>query len=289
MKWGVFVLAFVLAGSAHAQNSDISGADFTSGKANGRLAGLGRQAQVADKRLVITAPQHWHAQIAAAVKAGGNAEIVLRDGFYENVLVRVEDKAPEPAKPEVAAAPAAAPATRVERPSDPVRAPTPVTQAPPAATPAPRAPVTPPPAPAPAPAPEPAPVAAAPVATPPPAPPVAAPAAPVAEEAEPEADAAPATAAPAGPFVAAEPGDLSPVRTFLEKQYNGGRRITDRVEPNALEIGDLIYTGDGAAVVVRRDRGALRRFWLEGPIDLKQSGVSSEGRNKYRLHRASMR
>ena len=48
--------------------------------------------------VVVTAPQEWHAKIAAKIRAGGSADVVLRDGFHENVLVRVENKPAEPAK-----------------------------------------------------------------------------------------------------------------------------------------------------------------------------------------------
>ena len=95
------LLMAMLASSASAQqNTDISAEQFTSGAANAKLSALGRQAAASGKRLVVTAPQHWHAQIAAKIRAGGNADVVLKDGFYETVLVRIEDKAAEPAKPE---------------------------------------------------------------------------------------------------------------------------------------------------------------------------------------------
>ncbi|HSS07894.1 MAG TPA: hypothetical protein VLK83_12250 [Rhodanobacteraceae bacterium] len=80
------------------QNVDISGTDFQSGAGDAKLATLGRQAATSGKRIVVTAPQEWHGKIAAKIRAGGAADVVLRDGFYENVLVRVEDKAAEPPK-----------------------------------------------------------------------------------------------------------------------------------------------------------------------------------------------
>lgn len=295
MKRGVFVLAMVFAGGALAQqNTDISGADLDSGAADARLAGLGRQAQASGKRLVITAPQHWHGRIASAIRAGGSADIVLRDGFYESVLVRIEDKPaeppkPEPARPEPAPVVRAAPA--VERPAAPASRPPPPAPAPaqtapvrPAAT-APAVPSEPPPR-----TPEPVPQPAVPPPSPPPAPIVE-----VQSEPEPEAEPAADTSADAqaeaasGPFLATEPGDVTPDRVFLEKQYNGGKRITTTIQPKELEIGDVIYTGQGAAVVVRRDRNTLLRYWLVGEIDLRQTGISTEGRNKYRLQRQSVR
>jgi len=295
MKRGVFLLAMVFAGSALAQqNTDISGTDLNSGAADARLAGLGRQAQASGKRLVITAPQHWHGRIASAIRAGGSADIVLRDGFYESVLVRIEDKPVEPPKPEPAPVVRTPPA--VERPAAPVSRPPP----PPAPAPARAAPVRPvatapavvpsePPPRTPEPAPQPV---REPVAPPPPSPP---PIVEVPSEPEPEAEPAADTSADAqaeaasGPFLATEPGDVAPDRVFLEKQYNGGKRITATIQPKELEIGDVIYTGQGAAVVVRRDRTNLLRYWLVGEIDLRQTGISTEGRNKYRLQRQSVR
>jgi hypothetical protein len=37
------------------------------------------------------------------------------------------------------------------------------------------------------------------------------------------------------------------------KNYNDGKRIAQRIEVPALKRADLIYTGKGAAVVVRRE------------------------------------
>jgi hypothetical protein len=90
-------------------------------------------------------------------------------------------------------------------------------------------------------------------------------------------------------FVAAEPGDLSPSRTSLEKLYNDARRIKETITPDRLIPGDVIYLGNGAAVVVRRDRPLLLRFWLEGTLDLGQSALEAEGRNKVRVIGARVR
>ncbi|MEO7199244.1 MAG: hypothetical protein ABIY56_03405, partial [Dokdonella sp.] len=90
----------LLSGTAAAQqNIDISAEEFASGSADQKLSALGREAATSGKRLVVTAPEHWHAQIAGKIRAGGKADLVLKDGFYETVLVRVEAK-PEPPKPE---------------------------------------------------------------------------------------------------------------------------------------------------------------------------------------------
>ena len=57
LKRLILASALAAAGSASAQeNTDISGANFQSGKADGTLATLGKQAAASGSRLVITAP-----------------------------------------------------------------------------------------------------------------------------------------------------------------------------------------------------------------------------------------
>ncbi|MEO8011433.1 MAG: hypothetical protein ABI650_07310 [Dokdonella sp.] len=273
------MLSLLLAGNAWSQQSmDISEKDLGTSAAQSRLSALARQAEITGGRVVVTAPQHLHAQIAAALRAGGSSEVVLKDGFYENVLVRIEEKAEEAPQPEVRPA---APAPR--------SAPAPVRAAP-AANPAPvAAPAQPQRAPEPAPAPE---VEA----TPPPLPPVvddamATPPSsePVAAPSVEEAGSAAADVSPSNVFVASEPGDVVPARASLEQLYNEGKRISETITPARLRRGDLIYLGDGAAVVVRRDTRLLLRFWLEGSIELKQSAIINESGNKYRVVGESIR
>ncbi|HET9033992.1 MAG TPA: hypothetical protein VFN25_13955 [Dokdonella sp.] len=279
MKKSLFLLMAMVASSALAQkNVDISAEQFKSGAANSELTALGREAAASGKRLVVTAPQYMHAQIAARIRAGGDAEIVLKDGFYETLLVRVEDKAPEPAKPEPRPAPVAAAPKPAPAPA-PVET-TPVAPKVEQAPPPPPQPVvaTPPPAAEPVvEAPAPAPVAE-PVATA--AEPVAADAA--IENVEPDASAAFDPKAPVM-LNAAEPGDTDPTREFMEKRYNEGKRIVARIEPNRLERGDVIFTGKGVAVVVRRDRNRMVRMWLVGPLNLNQISLVGDGLNKYNV------
>lgn len=264
-----FVLASaLLAGPALAQhNTDISGEAFLSGSGDATLVTMGRQAAASGKRLVITAPGEWHARIASKVNAGGKVDLVLRDGFYETVLVRIEDKPAEAPKPKADAKP------------EPTPAPARVAAAPVPAKPA----VVPPPAPAPTPAPVEAPSAPPPVAAPP-APPVAEVSAPAPAPApEPAEETPPVAPAAATELVANEPGDLNPQRKSLEESYNLGKRIIGVLTPDKLRNGDVIYTGDGAAVVVRRDGTAMLRYWLEGRIELERRGLQRDGNNKYRV------
>ncbi len=274
MKKFLFALTAMVASSAWAQqNVDITAEQFNSGAANAELTTLGRQAAASGKRLVVTAPQHWHAQIASRIRAGGDAEIVLKDGFYEALLVRVEDKSAEPAKPEPKAEPA-----RVAAAPKPMSAPPPVAAAPEPEVASPTI-IEPPPAPpiieTPEPAPATAPAVQAPVSTSESAP-------AIVEEAP---AAAPAVVDPKAPImlVAAEPGDTDPARDSMEKRYNEGKRIIERVEPAGLRDGDIIYTGTGSAVVVRRENNRLIRMWLVGSLNLNQTGLRPEGLNKYNV------
>ena len=291
MKKRFLLLMAILASSAWAQqNTDISAEQFTSGAANSQLSALGRQAASSGKRLVVTAPQHWHAQIAAKIRAGGNADVVLKDGFYETVLVRIEDKVEEPAKPEPRPEPKPAVASKVE----PKRTPPPAAVAPSPEPVAEDLPV-PPPSRAVVEAPPAAPAAPQ-VQAPPPAvaprPATPAPAATVAEQAPAsEPPAAPAVNDPTAPvmLVVAEPGDTDAVRIALEKRYNEGKRISERVEVSGLRRADTIYTGNGAAVVVRREGSRLLRMWLIGLLNLNQIGISSEGANKYQVLNSTLK
>ena len=371
MSRKLILAAALFAASASAQQSvDISGADFSAGKGDARLAALAKQAAAEGKRVVITAPKEWHKSIAAKL-GKGQGEVVMREGFYESVLARVEDK---PAKPEPAKAPArpapavaATPAKAAAPEPAPAPVPKPVEVAPAAPAPVAAAPVPPPAAAAPASAPAAAPKAAAKPAQPL----VALPtprstASPPVPKSAPDVDAIrermrqsliegrPAQGSLAvaslqsgdmlyvdGPvrgvirreglkavlywldgdldlrrselkpaaadryqvmsairgegslrrefdaskteIVASVPADGAPVRLALEKAFNDGRRITDRLGAEQLREGDVVYTGTGSAVVVRRDGKNLLRYWLDGSFDTRQSSVQGDGPGKYRI------
>jgi len=78
-------------------------------------------------------------------------------------------------------------------------------------------------------------------------------------------------------FVGNVPAPKSPARTALEKQYNDGRDISGTLQAADLHSGDLIYTAEGAAVVIRRTSVGMERFWLTGEIDLHQTGLQQTG------------
>ncbi|MCE5233436.1 MAG: hypothetical protein ABFC67_02050 [Mizugakiibacter sp.] len=368
--------ALLVAAGAYAQEVAVQGPDLLAGKADARLAALGREAAASDKVVVVNAPKYWQSQVAAKIRAGGKAEIRFNDSFFENVLVRVEDKSAAREEPKAAAESRPEPRSEPRPAAKPAARPAPVTQDPgPIAAPAPAPAVAETPAPEPAPAAQPA--AAAPLPTLPPAPAPAPAAAPKSvAPAAPVAAALPAPGAdvaairrgfeqnlnegkPAkgelqetellvgdtvfvnGPvravvrrgalhndlfwlggsadmervqyrpiggdryeltdritantpvehrssagsqrLAAAIPAANSPVRAELEKRYNDGRSIGDSVGKAGLRNGDLVYTGQGAAVVVRRDGSLRLRYWLEGQIDLGQPALKKLGGNAYQV------
>jgi outer membrane biosynthesis protein TonB len=363
MKVRKLLLAAALAAAAPAfaqQNVDISGTEFQSGGGDAKLATLGREAAKSGKRIVVTAPQEWHGKIAAKIRAGGAADVVLKDGFYENVLVRVEEKPAEPPKPEPKPEPKRVAAERV-----PIDVPGPKPTLPPPSEPAPAAVVSAPP-PAPVVAHAPPPVQQAP--QPPPQQVAVAKPAPAVAPAKPdigkiekrmeeslnngrEAEGplsvsglqsgdfifvdGPVRAvvrreslrprmfwldgeldlrraelkelgtnryqvinpisgganyalredrnAESKDFVATVPPGNSPVRATFERDYNDGHAIEESIAVDKLRSGDLVYAGKGMAVVVRREGAKLARFWLDGTIDLGQSGLQKDGANKYKV------
>lgn len=78
-------------------------------------------------------------------------------------------------------------------------------------------------------------------------------------------------------FVGNVPAPKSPARTALERQYNDGRDIGGTLQAADLRSGDLIYTAEGAAVVIRRSSIGMERYWLTGEIDLHQTGLQQQG------------
>ncbi|HSM99714.1 MAG TPA: hypothetical protein VLS52_01760 [Rudaea sp.] len=86
-----------------------------------------------------------------------------------------------------------------------------------------------------------------------------------------------------GSLTAAVPAAASAVRKSLQDTYAEGRDIADTLAPADLRQGDIVYTGEGAALVVRRVGGQLARYWLVGSIDLGQIGLKKQGGNAYRV------
>jgi outer membrane biosynthesis protein TonB len=78
-------------------------------------------------------------------------------------------------------------------------------------------------------------------------------------------------------FVGNVPAPKSPARTALEKQYNDGRDISGTLQASDLHAGDLVYTAEGSAVVIRRSSVGMERYWLTGEMDLHQTGLQQTG------------
>jgi hypothetical protein len=263
-KW-LLAAALVAAPAFAQQNVDVSGADFHSGKGDSRFAAVGREAAESGKRVVVTAPKEWHAKIAAKIRAGGAADVVLKDGFYENVLVRVEDKPAEPPKPEPKAEPRAEPKSQPK--PEPKPAPLPESNSAPRAT-ADRVPVE---VPGPKPTlPLPAPAAAG-----------AATSRAVAPPAAPAAAPAP-TATAKSAAVPAKP-DEAAIRKRMEQSLNNGREADGPLSVANLIVGDFIFVDGPVRAVVRRESLRPRMFWLEGELDLRRTELKELGPNRYQV------
>lgn len=263
------VLATALAASPLAfaqQNVDISGANLSSGKADATLAALGRKAAESGNQLVITAPPEWHAKIAAKIHAGGNANVVMRDGFYENVLVRVEPKATVAAEPEKAVAKADVEKSKAQAEKAKADAEKSRAEADKAKAEAEKAKAEAETAKAQA---EAAKHQAAQQAAAKPAPAVAA--------------AAPA-APPATPSKAAAAGDsVDAIHARLEKSLKGGRAADGTLSVANLQAGDTLYVDGPVRAVTRREGGRMALYWVEGDLDLRRSELRVVAQDRYQL------
>lgn len=86
-----------------------------------------------------------------------------------------------------------------------------------------------------------------------------------------------------GTFAAAIPAEGSAARKSLQDQYAEGRTVADALKPSNLRQGDTVYTGQGAALVIRRTGGQLARYWLDGTLNLGQVGIQNQGGNVYKV------
>ncbi|WP_306581744.1 hypothetical protein [Dokdonella sp.] len=257
------------------QNTDIDGASFQSGGADAALAALGREAAASGARLVITAPHDWHDRIAAKVKAGGKAQLVLRDGFYESVLVRVEDRgAARQEAAKEAAVSAAAERTRAEAQRSKAELEQAKAEVEAARAEAERAKAE-----------AEAARAAAERAN----------AAAAAARAQVEADAAARAEAERAAAesarleaervaaAAAAANGIDAVRARLEKSLNDGRPASGSLSVDKLASGDTLYVDGAVRAVVRRDRGKALLYWLDGDLDLRRSELKELAPNRYQV------
>ncbi|MHB8446376.1 MAG: hypothetical protein ACYC9P_00380 [Rudaea sp.] len=86
-----------------------------------------------------------------------------------------------------------------------------------------------------------------------------------------------------GTLTAAVPSAGSAARKSLQDAYAEGRDIAATLAPIDLRQGDIVYTGEGAALVVRRSGTTLARYWLVGSLDLGQIGLQKQAGNAYKV------
>ncbi len=109
----ILLAAALFSSAAGAQEVNVNGKDFLSGAGDARLADIARQAASQNKRLVVTAPDYWQSKVAAKLRAGAsNVDVQMKEGFFENVLVRAEE--PKAVKADTSAADAKAAAAKAE-------------------------------------------------------------------------------------------------------------------------------------------------------------------------------
>jgi hypothetical protein len=74
-------------------------------------------------------------------------------------------------------------------------------------------------------------------------------------------------------------------RTEMEARYNGGDPVERSVSVGRLRLDDILYVGDDLILVVRRERVGLKRYWLEGDLDLDREELEKQGNSRYRVRR----
>lgn len=263
LKKFILASALVATSAVAQQNTDISGANFQSGKADATLAALGREAAASGNKLVITAPAEWHAKISAKVHAGGNAALILREGFYENVLIRIEDKAAkvaaaepekttkadvEKSRAEAEKAKAEAEKSRAEAEKAKAEAEVAKSQAEAAKAQA------------------------------------EAESAKAQAQAQEAAAARAAAAAKAAPAVAKAPAvDIDAIHARLEQSLNDGRSAKGPLAVTALQAGDMLYVDGPVRAVSRREGNRLALYWLEGDLDLRSAELKVVASNRYQV------
>lgn len=273
----IVLASALVAGSALAQqNVDISGANFQSGGADAALAELGRKSAASGNRLIITAPPEWHGRISQKVRAGGAANLVLRDGFYENVLVRVQagendagaapsvradvdrtraeaDRAKaEAEKSRAEADKAKAEAEKLRAEAERARFEVELAKAQAEQAAAAQA------------------AAAEAAAARPTAKPVPTPAMP---------PAAPATRP--GATAAATGADA--IRRNFEQSLNAGRSADGSLTVVKLQSGDTVHVDGPVKAVTRREGRRLAMYWLEDDLDLRRTELRPLGSERYQV------
>ncbi len=84
-------------------------------------------------------------------------------------------------------------------------------------------------------------------------------------------------------FVATVPAPESAERKSLQQQFADGKDVTGSLHPGDLRQGDTVYIGKSAAVVTRRVGLDLLRYWLDGDLNLGQTGINKQSGSVYRI------
>lgn len=269
----ILLAAMFFAGSALAQQADISGKDFLSGAGDAKLTQIATEAAAAGKGLSVTAPDYWQAKVAAKLHAGAaNVPIRMSSGFFENVLVRVEDvKASEPAKAATvdkaaedrAAAQKAAVAKAAAEQAAAEQAAAQKAAAEHAA----------------------AVQAAAKAAADKEAAERAAAERVAAEKAAAEKAAAEKAAAEKAAAEKAVADKRAATRNYMLKNLNAGRAADGDLQAGQLLPGDVVYVDGDLRGVVRRGSSRLQFFWLQGDLNLDRIELSPNGEGRYKVVR----
>jgi len=84
-------------------------------------------------------------------------------------------------------------------------------------------------------------------------------------------------------IVARVPASGATGRTRLEQQYNNGQPISASLNLGQLQPEDRLVVEGENILVARREGNSMVRYWLEGSIDLGQSGLQKVDANIYRV------
>ena len=84
-------------------------------------------------------------------------------------------------------------------------------------------------------------------------------------------------------FIANVPAPDSAERKSLQQQYADGKEVSGSLHPTDLRQGDTVYTGKSAAMVTRRAGLDLLRYWLDGDLNLGQTGINKQSGSAYRI------
>lgn len=277
LKKLVLVGALIAAMPVMAQEEiSIEGKDFLSGAGDARLAEVAKQAAASGKKLVVTAPAYWQDKVNAKLHAAAaNATVQIKEGFFENVIVRIEDNKPVAAKAEPAAAAPASDDAAKAAAAKAEAAKAEAAKAEAAKAEAAKAEA-----------------ARAQAAREQAARDEAAKAeaarqeAARAEAAKAEAAKAEAAKAEAAKAAAAkaETDRVAGIRARMEKAFNEGKAASGSLNVSALETGDMVVVDGEIRAVVRRAGAHTQLFWLEGDLNLDRVEVLPIGENRYKIN-----